>query len=129
PQLWLAALDPRPMRPRRSRTTGTDVGRLVPWSHLDRHSIRKHTAAAHPALERMAGSSDARRPGTRPDSAHIEQRRDSEMNGRPNIVLVHGAWADGSSWTGVIERLQEAGYRVRAPQFPLTPLADDVARL
>lgn len=28
------------------------------------------------------------------------------MNARPNIVLVHGAWADGSSWSGVIERLQ-----------------------
>jgi len=51
------------------------------------------------------------------------------MTGRPNIVLVHGAWADGSCWTGVIERLQEAGYSVRAPQFPLTSLADDVARL
>jgi pimeloyl-ACP methyl ester carboxylesterase len=51
------------------------------------------------------------------------------MSGRPNIVLVHGAWADGSCWTGVIERLQEAGFRVRAPQFPLTSLADDVARL
>jgi pimeloyl-ACP methyl ester carboxylesterase len=51
------------------------------------------------------------------------------MNDRPNIVLVHGAWADGSCWSGVIERLQEAGYNVRAPQFPLTSLADDVARL
>jgi pimeloyl-ACP methyl ester carboxylesterase len=51
------------------------------------------------------------------------------MTGRPNIVLVHGAWADGSCWAGVIERLQEAGYNVRAPQFPLTSLADDVARL
>src|SRR5260370_169327 len=30
----------------------------------------------------------------------------TEMNARPNIVLVHGAWADGSSWSGVIERLQ-----------------------
>ncbi len=53
----------------------------------------------------------------------------SRNDGRPNIVLVHGAWADGSCWTGVIERLQEAGYSVRAPQFPLTSLADDVARL
>ena len=51
------------------------------------------------------------------------------MAGRPNVILVHGAWADGSCWTGVIERLQEAGYSVRAPQFPLTSLADDVARL
>ena len=48
---------------------------------------------------------------------------------RPNIVLMHGAWADGSSWSGVIQRLQTAGYNVIAPQFPLTSTADDVARL
>jgi len=52
-----------------------------------------------------------------------------EMDGRPNIVLVHGAWADGSCWSGVIERLQADGFRVTAPQFPLTSLAADVARL
>src|SRR6267154_2049211 len=51
------------------------------------------------------------------------------MNGRPNIILVHGAWAEGSCWSGVIERLQAQGFQVRAPQFPLTSLADDVARL
>ena len=51
------------------------------------------------------------------------------MSDRPNIVLVHGAWADGSCWSGVIERLQADGYHVTAPQFPLTALADDVARL
>ncbi len=51
------------------------------------------------------------------------------MDTRPNIVLVHGAWADGSCWSGVIERLQADGYHVTAPQFPLTALADDVARL
>src|SRR2546425_12752529 len=52
-----------------------------------------------------------------------------QVNGRPNIVLVHGAWADGSCWSGVIERLQAEGFQVRAPQFPLSSLADDVARL
>jgi pimeloyl-ACP methyl ester carboxylesterase len=51
------------------------------------------------------------------------------MNARPNIVLVHGAWADGSCWSMVIERLQADGYNVRAPQFPETSLAADVARL
>jgi pimeloyl-ACP methyl ester carboxylesterase len=51
------------------------------------------------------------------------------MNALPNIVLVHGAWADGSSWGAVIERLQAGGYNVTAPQFPMTALADDVARL
>jgi hypothetical protein len=51
------------------------------------------------------------------------------MTAPPNIVLVHGAWADGSSWSAVIEHLQADGYRVTAPQFGLTRLADDVARL
>ena len=51
------------------------------------------------------------------------------MDGRPNIVLVHGAWADGSCCSGVIERLQADGHHVTAPQFPMTALADDVARL
>jgi pimeloyl-ACP methyl ester carboxylesterase len=51
------------------------------------------------------------------------------MSPRPNIVLVHGAWADGSCWSAVIERLQAGGYTVTAPQFPESSLADDVARL
>ena len=51
------------------------------------------------------------------------------MGKLPNIVLVHGAWADGSSWSAVVERLQAEGYSVTAPQFPETSLADDVARL
>jgi pimeloyl-ACP methyl ester carboxylesterase len=51
------------------------------------------------------------------------------MTELPNIVLVHGAWADGSSWSAVTERLQAEGYRVTAPQFPMTGLGDDVARL
>jgi pimeloyl-ACP methyl ester carboxylesterase len=51
------------------------------------------------------------------------------MSEQPNIVLVHGAWADGSSWSGVIRLLQKAGYNVTAPQFPLSALGDNVARL
>src|SRR6202167_6599323 len=51
------------------------------------------------------------------------------MSTQPNIVLVHGAWADGSSGSAVTERLQANGYNVTAPQFPETSLADDVARL
>jgi pimeloyl-ACP methyl ester carboxylesterase len=51
------------------------------------------------------------------------------MNTVPNIVLVHGSWADGSCWSAVIERLQADGYQVTAPQFALGPLANDVARL
>ena len=46
-----------------------------------------------------------------------------------NVVLVHGAWADGSSWSHVIERLQKAGLTVTAVQIPLTSLAEDVMRV
>src|SRR5246127_3552897 len=62
-------------------------------------------------------------------AARPDHEGTTKMNTRPNIVLVHGAWADASSGSGVIERLQADGYHVTAPQFPLTALADDVARL
>ena len=51
------------------------------------------------------------------------------MSDKPKIVLVHGAWADGSCWSAVIESLQARGYTVTAPQFAETSLSDDVARL
>jgi len=44
-----------------------------------------------------------------------------------NVVLVHGAWADGSSWAKLIPILEKAGLHVVAVQNPLTSLADDVA--
>ena len=43
------------------------------------------------------------------------------------VVLVHGAWADGSSWSKVIPLLQAKGLQVLVVQNPLTSLADDVA--
>jgi pimeloyl-ACP methyl ester carboxylesterase len=44
-----------------------------------------------------------------------------------NVVLVHGAWVDGSSWSRVIPLLESKGIHVTAVQLPLTSLADDVA--
>ena len=44
---------------------------------------------------------------------------------QPTIVLVHGAWANGSSWNGVIRRLQREGYNVDAPPNPLRGLTSD----
>src|SRR5271163_1492386 len=44
----------------------------------------------------------------------------------PTVVLVHGAWADGSSWGRVITELQRAGISVVAAPIPLTTLDDDV---
>ena len=48
---------------------------------------------------------------------------------KPAIVLEHGAWADGSSWDGVIRLLQGDGYTVYAPPDPLRGLASDSATL
>jgi hypothetical protein len=50
------------------------------------------------------------------------------MTTKLNIVLVHGAWGDGSHWRHVIPSLHAKGYRVRAVQNPLTSLADDIDR-
>ena len=46
-----------------------------------------------------------------------------------SVVLVHGAWADGSSWSKIIEPLAADGVTVSAPPLPLTSFADDVAAL
>ena len=46
-----------------------------------------------------------------------------------NIVLVHGAWADGSSWSKVVGKLQKNGFKVVTVPVPLTSLDDDVAAL
>jgi pimeloyl-ACP methyl ester carboxylesterase len=51
----------------------------------------------------------------------------SSSSSAKNIVLVHGAFADGSSWSKVIPLLEADGYHVVAVQNPLTSLADDVA--
>jgi dienelactone hydrolase len=43
---------------------------------------------------------------------------ENQQNGsQPTVVLLHGAWADGSSWNDVIERLQAEGIQVTAPQI------------
>src|SRR5271169_671807 len=49
------------------------------------------------------------------------------MEAKTNVVLVHGAWADGSSWGKVIPLLQDKGFNVTAVQLPLTSLTDDIA--
>lgn len=48
-------------------------------------------------------------------------------SGTRNVLLVHGAWANSSSWSKVIPLLQAKGLHVTAVQMPLTSLADDVA--
>jgi pimeloyl-ACP methyl ester carboxylesterase len=48
---------------------------------------------------------------------------------KPTIVLVHGAWADSSSWAGVVRRLQDRGYTVDVPPNPLRSLQGDADSL
>jgi pimeloyl-ACP methyl ester carboxylesterase len=54
-------------------------------------------------------------------------KREIKMESKTNVVLVHGAWADGSQWSKVIALLQKKGLNVTAVQLPLTSLADDIA--
>jgi pimeloyl-ACP methyl ester carboxylesterase len=58
--------------------------------------------------------------------AHVAAQTAAPVEAR-NVVFVHGAWADGSSWSEVIPLLQAAGLRVTSVQNPLTSLADAAA--
>jgi pimeloyl-ACP methyl ester carboxylesterase len=53
----------------------------------------------------------------------------SQSSRRSSVLLVHGAWADGSSWNDIIGPLQSKGLNVMAAPIPLTSLSDDVAAL
>ena len=60
----------------------------------------------------------------------MQSQGGQSMTTNPNnmsIVLVHGVWVDGSSWSKVIPPLQNAGHKVIAVQLPLQSLSDDVA--
>jgi pimeloyl-ACP methyl ester carboxylesterase len=58
-------------------------------------------------------------------SAHRAFAQSRESHGIKNVILVHGAWADGSSWSKVIRLLEANGLSVTAVQLPLTSLTDD----
>jgi pimeloyl-ACP methyl ester carboxylesterase len=77
---------------------------------------RRDVVTAAAAAASIAGAASAQPAG---QAAQPRQPR--------NVVLVHGAFADGSGWRGVYEELTARGYRVSIVQNPLTSLADDVA--
>ena len=60
-------------------------------------------------------------------SAVITRAQDDDSLRTKDVILVHGAWADGSSWSKVIPLLERRGFHVTAVQLPLTSVADDVA--
>ena len=122
------------------RTIGSHLYRIFPKLGITSRSQLRDALAPPAASENQSVDSirsrdsesrpvDVRGHGSRLLAASSRKTEKSNMSELPNIVLVHGAWADGSSWSAVIESLQAGGYDVTAPQFPETSLADDVARL
>lgn len=81
------------------------------------HRVLAAAAAAVGALVLAAGTA-----GAASTANHTHHNR-------PTIVLVHGAWADGSSWNSVTERLQHQGYTVKVPPNTLRGVATDSANL
>src|SRR5438309_4097546 len=57
----------------------------------------------------------------------IAESNAADTGVKPSVVLVHGAWADGSSWSRVVAHLQATGYTVYVPPNPLRGLASDPA--
>ncbi len=103
--------------------------------HLSSHdgrqgrSRRALTGAAAAAFGMLLGgrasSAAAAVPG--PELASADSSPSSSGTDRPTIVLVHGAWADGSTWSSVSEQLQAAGYDVRVPPNNLRGVGSDAA--
>jgi pimeloyl-ACP methyl ester carboxylesterase len=102
---------------------------------LNRHfsrrtAIRRAGSAALLATVAGLGSIGSQSTGaTSPRGSFMAQATPSPVSGKPTVVLVHGAFADGSSWSGVIARLQAAGITVQAPANPLRGLTADSAYL
>src|SRR3954471_8362552 len=87
---------------------------------MNRRSLIVNGVAAGAAATLMSGADKVQ--------AAASLRPHRVFRGRVrNVVLVHGAYADGSCWSEVIERLQAAGVTATAVQNPLRSLADDVA--
>src|SRR5215831_16698750 len=82
-------------------------------------------AVAIPVLSLMTGGIPGGQASAAP--AAKSKKGSSHMASRASIVLVHGAFADGSGWSTVIPLLEKQGYTVTAVQNPLTSLADDIA--
>jgi pimeloyl-ACP methyl ester carboxylesterase len=60
-------------------------------------------------------------------TANLVRAEDDPVFKTRDVILVHGAWADGSSWSKVIPLLERRGFHVTAVQLPLTSVAEDVA--
>ena len=75
------------------------------------------------AVVMMAGSLAA---GANAAEAAPKAQPAVTASAKPTIVLVHGAWADASSWNKVARQLRDDGYRVTTPELPLLDAAEDI---
>jgi pimeloyl-ACP methyl ester carboxylesterase len=62
-----------------------------------------------------------------PQAVRLFQAKEDQMKKVKNVVLIHGAWADGSCWWKLVPKLESSGLQVTAVQMPLTSIDDDVA--
>ena len=85
---------------------------------MSRHRLQYALAACALAVTTAVAATSAAAAETRPAASPAP-------GPKPTIVLEHGAWADASSWAGVIQRLELAGYTVDAPPNPLRGLSYD----
>src|SRR5262245_31345086 len=101
-------------------------GASILTERISRRRMLQGTGAALAALG-LLGITGFSNPIDRQLNEKAYSLSEQKASNKPSIVLVHGAWADGTSWQGVIPQLERAGYPVIAVQNPLTSLADDVA--
>jgi pimeloyl-ACP methyl ester carboxylesterase len=95
-------------------------------ARLSRRTMLRSSGAALAALG-LAGAAGLGKPQSVEASQQERMMSDRQGSNKPRIVLVHGAWADGTGWQQVIPLLEREGYPVIAVQNPLSSLVDDVA--
>jgi len=98
----------------------TALGIATP--HPDPHILMRFVPPMWPLLCAMLLLTTGCQQAARPARSAVKQQHRIDK-----IVLVHGAWADGSSWKGVYDILASEGYEVSVVQTPLTSFRDDVA--
>ncbi|MFI9105509.1 alpha/beta fold hydrolase [Streptomyces fildesensis] len=86
--------------------------------------FRPTVTASLPAGVATLGTSRLAEAGPQPTAAGTDPQ---QHHPRPTTVLIHGAFADASSWQGVVELLQAQGHQILAPALPLRGLASDAA--
>jgi pimeloyl-ACP methyl ester carboxylesterase len=109
--------------PRLLKTGETTIARRVAANALNRRSLLTSGMAAAGALSAGATLDAAQDAAKAPDSTVGASERNA------NVVLAHGAWADGSSWSRVIAGLNAKGVKALAAPLPLTSLEDDIVAL